>query len=102
MKSPFQRLPLDDAVGDLTVRELLARSHDGPIEILNDAGRTVIRVDGDWMTFGARPYPGEERTPGVTSAELMEKLHAIDRRAAEERAAQNLAESPVLAGAGAD
>ena len=76
MKSPFQTLPLDDAVGAMTVRELLTRSHDGPIEILNDAGRTVIRVDGDWLTFGERPYPGQE-SGGVTTEELRKRLQRI-------------------------
>ena len=83
MKSPFQTLPLDESVGAMTVRELLARSHDGPIEILNDAGRTVIRVgrtvirvDGDWLTFGERPHPGQA-SGGVTTEEFRKRLQRI-------------------------
>ena len=82
--SPFKTLTLDDDLRSLTLGELLDRAQDGPMEIFDGEGHLVAAVHGGWVTLGAAPHPGQESGGGKTTAQLMESLRAIDRRAAAE------------------
>ena len=83
---PFQQLTLDDGLRSTTLGELLDRAAHGPLEVRDASGHPVAVIHGGWITLGEAPYPGQDPSEGKTTAELMESLRAIDRRAEPEPA----------------